>query len=168
MSTYSAYLLAWSSVATRDIIAPLTRNGLTEKTTMLLSRTISTIIGIFILVFGLWYEIPATAFQYIAITGAMYAAGAFGCVAFGLYWKKANKIGAYSSLILGAFAPLTFLVLDQLKHLLPAGMLWLVDVNISGFLSFVLAAAGMFAGSLLTQRSHPPVPLEQIYQEERA
>jgi SSS family solute:Na+ symporter len=166
MSTYSAYLLAWSSVATRDIVAPLSKKELNEKTTMLLSRIISTVIGIFILVFGLWYEIPATAFQYIALTGAMYAAGAFGCVAFGLYWKKANAVGAYSSLALGAFAPLAFLVLDQIKNSLPQGMLWLVDVNISGFLSFFLAALGMVLGSLLTQKSHPPIPLQPTKDEE--
>jgi SSS family solute:Na+ symporter len=157
MSTYSAYMLAWSSVATRDIIAPCTKNGLTEKMSMTISRIISCLLGIFILVFGLWYEIPATAFQYLAITGAMYAAGAFGCVAGGLYWKKANIVGAYSSLALGGAAPIAFLVLDQIKSALPPGMLFLVDVNVSGFLSFVLAAIGMVVGSLATQRSHPPL-----------
>ncbi|OGU25438.1 MAG: hypothetical protein A2X66_05945 [Ignavibacteria bacterium GWA2_54_16] len=160
MSTYSAYLLAWSSVATRDIIAPMSRKELSDKTTIRLSRIISACIGVFILVFGLFYELPATAFQFIAITGAMYAAGAFGCVAFGLYWKKANRIGAYCSLGFGAFSPLAFLILDQVRSSLPEGMLWLVDVNISGFLSFVLASAGMVLGSLLTQKSHPPKRLE--------
>ena len=157
MSTYSAYMLAWSSVATRDIIAPLRKKELSDKATIRVSRIISTFIGIFILVFGLFYELPATAFQFIAITGAMYAAGAFGCVAFGLYWKKANRIGAYFSLGFGALSPVAFLILDQLKHYVPDGMLWIVDVNISGFLSFVLASVGMVLGSLVTQKSHPPL-----------
>ena len=157
MSTYSAYMLAWSSVATRDIIAPLMKRTLSDKSAMTISRSISIGLGVFLLVFGLWYEIPATAFQYLAITGAMYAAGAFGCVAGGLYWKKANIVGAYSSLALGGAAPVAFLILDQVKHSLPPGMLFLVDVNVSGFLSFVLAAVGMIAGSLLTQRTHPPI-----------
>jgi solute:Na+ symporter, SSS family len=124
-----------------------------------MTRIITGLIGIFILVFGLWYEIPATAFQYTAITGAMYAAGAFGCVAAGLYWKKANIVGAYASLGLGALAPIGFLVLDVMKASLPPQLLVLVDVNFSGFLSFFLALTGMVVGSLLTQRSHPPVRL---------
>ncbi len=157
MSTYSAYLLAWSSVATRDILAPLSRSELSEKRTMLLSRIISAVVGIFMLIFGLYYELPATAFQYIAITGAMYAAGAFGCVAFGLYWKRANIVGAYCSLGLGAAAPIAFLVLSQLKDSLSPSMSFLVDVNVSGFLSFVLAASGMIIGSLMSQHSHPPI-----------
>jgi len=156
MSTYSAYMLAWSSVATRDIIGPLRSGELDGRTTILLTRAITAGIGVFILVFGLWYEVPATTFQYTAITGAMYAAGAFGCVAAGLYWKKANVVGAYTALGLGAVAPIAFLVLDQFKSGLPAEALFLMDVNISGFLSFFLAAIGMIVGSLLTQQSCPP------------
>jgi len=160
MSTYSAYMLAWSSVAARDIIPPLLCKEMGERTTMHTSRIISILIGIFILVFGLWYELPATAFQYIAITGAMYSAGAFGCVAFGLYWKKANIVGAYTSLILGAVAPLAFLVLSQIKNVIPESFHFLIDVNVSGFLSFLLAALGMIAGSLFTQRAYPPRHLQ--------
>ncbi len=159
MSTYSAYMLAWSSVAVRDIVGPLRRRPLTEKHTMTLTRVSTTVIGVFILVFGLYYELPATAFQYAAITGAMYAAGAFGCVAAGLYWKKANIVGAYASLALGAVAPVAFLLLNQFRSVLPPWSSFLVDVNVSGFLSFLLAALGMVIGSLLTQRSHPPVLL---------
>lgn len=161
MSTYSAYMLAWSSVATRDVIAPLGKRDFTEKKTIFLTRIITAGIGIFILFFGLWYELPATVFQYTAITGAMYAAGAFGCVVAGLYWKKANIVGAYASLILGGVAPITFLVLSQLGSMIPKSLMFLVDVNISGFLSFVFAMLGMVVGSLMTQKSHPPRSIEE-------
>ncbi len=157
MSTYSAYLLAWSTVATRDVIAPLVKSPLSEKQNMTLTRVIATLIGIFMLVFGLFYQIPSTAFQYLAITGAMYAAGAFACVVAGLYWKKANTVGAYYGLALGAVAPVVFLILSLFKNSIPKSLLFLVDVNVSGFLSFVLAAAGMVIGSLVTQKTHPPV-----------
>ncbi len=162
MSTYSAYMLAWSSVATRDIIAPLHKKPFSEKRTIRLTRIIAMLIGIFLLVFGLFYEIPATAFQYLVLTGSMYSAGAFGCVAGGLYWKKANRVGAYWALILGALAPIAFLVLEKFKYLLPSGMLFLVDVNISGFLSFILAPLGMIIGSLVTQKSHPPISIPEL------
>ena len=155
-------MLAWSSVATRDIIAPLYKRPMSEKRTILLTRIIAMLIGIFLLVFGLFYEIPATAFQYLALTGAMYSAGAFGCVVGGLYWEKANCVGAYCALIMGAFAPIVFLVLEKFKYLLPSGMLFLVDVNISGFLSFILAPLGMILGSLVTQKSHPPTLIPEL------
>jgi solute:Na+ symporter, SSS family len=165
MSTYSAYMLAWSSVAARDIVDPLRKKRLSEKGSITVTRIVTVCIGIFILVFGLFYEIPATAFQYTAITGAMYAAGAFGCVVAGLYWKKANIVGAYAALALGAVAPVGFLILNQAKDSLPTGLMFLTDVNISGFLSFFLAAGGMILGSLLTQQSHPPICLPQVQEE---
>jgi Na+/proline symporter len=81
-------------------------------------------------------------------------------VAFGLYWKRANIVGAYCSIAFGAVAPIAFLILDQFKSSLPDSLSFLVDVNISGFLSFLLAVSGMILGSLVSQRTHPPIALE--------
>ena len=156
MSTYSAYLLAWSSVITRDVIACLRPDDFDERTTIFITRIFAALIGLFLLVFGLWYQIPDTAFQYLFITGAMYTAGALGCVAAGLYWSKANNVGAYSALLLGALAPAGFLLLEKSRETLPAWLAFLTDANVSGLLSFILAAAGMFFGSILTQSICPP------------
>jgi SSS family solute:Na+ symporter len=159
MSTYSSYLLAWSSVATLDVVSVLRPGGFSERTTIRITRLCAGVIGVFLLVFGLWYEIPETAFQYLFITGAMYTAGALGCVTAGLYWPRANTVGAYAALLLGALAPAGFLVLERVRDVLPAWLAFAADVNVSGVLSFALAALGMVAGSLLTQRSHPSRPL---------
>ena len=155
MSTYSAYLLAWSSVIARDVIACFRPTDFPEKTTIWITRIAAGIIGVFLLIFGLFYQIPDTAFQYLFITGAMYTAGALGCVSAGLYWRKANNVGAYTALVMGAVAPLGFLVLEKSRDLLPEQFLFITDVNIAGLLSFVLAATGMILGSLFTQASHP-------------
>ena len=161
MSTYSAYLLAWSSVATRDVIACLRPNDFSERTTIWLTRALATLIGLFLLVFGLWYQIPDTAFQYLFITGAMYTAGALGCVAAGIYWPKANSVGAYGALVMGALAPAGFLILEKWRESLPPALTFITDVNVSGLLSFALAFTGMLLGSLLTQKSCPPVRLAE-------
>ncbi len=161
MSTYSAYLLAWSSVATRDVIACFRRKDFDERTTIWLTRLFAATIGVFLLVFGLWYQIPDTAFQYLFITGAMYTAGALGCVAAGIYWRRANSIGAYCALTMGALAPAAFLILEKSRESLPSWLAFAGDVNVSGLLSFVLAFAGMIAGSLATQRIRRPVHLER-------
>ena len=159
MSTYSAYLLSWSTVAARDILGGLRREPMSETKTISLIRAFVFGIGVFLLLFGLLYKIPDTAFQYIYITGTMYTAGAFGAVALGLYWKKANVVGAYCALILGAFAPALFLVLEKFRDELPAWLKFAGDVNVTGYLSFVLSLGGMVVGSLLTQKSHPPIVL---------
>ena len=156
MSTYSAYLLAWSSVITRDVIACFRAKDFHERTTIRITRIFAILIGAFLLIFGLWYQIPDTAFQYLFITGAMYTAGALGCVAAGIYWRKANIIGAYAALIMGAIAPAGFLLLEKSADSLPAWLAFITDVNVSGLLSFVLAGAGMYFGSIVTQKAFPP------------
>ena len=156
MSTYSAYLLAWSSVLARDVIGCARPVDLSPRTTIRVIRIAAVMIGLFLLVFGLWYKIPDTAFQYLYVTGAMYTAGALGCVGAGVYWKRANTPGAYAALVMGAAAPLAFLVLEKFRDGLPGWLAFATDVNIAALLSFILAATGMIAGSLLTQKSHPP------------
>lgn len=161
MSTYSAYLLAWSSVAVRDVVACFRPTDFDERTTIRLTRIFATLIGVFLLVFGLLYQIPDTAFQYLFITGAMYTAGALGCVAAGVYWPKANSVGAYGALVMGALAPAGFLILEKWRESLPPALTFIADVNVSGLLSFALAFTGMLLGSLLTQKSCPPVRLAE-------
>jgi SSS family solute:Na+ symporter len=161
MSTYSAYLLAWSSVATRDVVACLRPKDFSDRTTIWLIRVFAIVIGVFLLVFGLWYQIPDTAYQYLFITGAMYTAGALGCVAAGIYWSKANSVGAYTALIMGAMAPASFLLLERWREALPSWLVFITDVNVSGLLSFGLAITGMIVGSLLTQKMRPPVKLRE-------
>ncbi|MFC1528758.1 sodium:solute symporter [Candidatus Latescibacterota bacterium] len=165
MSTYSSYLLAWASVITRDVIWALSKEQLSEKTLMTITRIWVAIIGIFILVFGLFYNIPSSALKYIFITGNMYTAGALSAVGFGLYWKKANNVGAYIALITGALAPMAFLLIANIKDSLPPYISWIGDANISGFLSFGLGASGMVIGSLVTQKSCPPKDLTPYFKK---
>jgi solute:Na+ symporter, SSS family len=156
MSTYSAYLLSWSSVATRDIVGPLRKEPLSDEASMKIAKIISLFVGIFILVFGLVYKIPSTAFQYLILTGTMYVSGAFAAVAGGLYWKKANNNGAYSALAVGVVMPALFLILSSFQSSLPPYLLFLTDVNVSGFVGMILPVLSMVIVSLLTQKSCPP------------
>jgi solute:Na+ symporter, SSS family len=162
MSTYSSYLLAWSSVLTLDVINYFKPGGMSDWVKVIVTRIVAGFIGVFLLIFGLLYQIPDTAYQYLFITGAMYTAGALGCVTAGIYWKKANSYGAYGALLLGALAPAGFLLLEKFSDSLPTWMQFITDVNVSGLLSFVLAATGMIAGSLLTQKYDPPNALPKL------
>lgn len=152
MSTYSAYMLAWSSVFARDVVGCLGPTDLPEATTIRLTRLATVGIAVFLLTFGLWYRVPDTAFQYLYISGAMYTAGALAVVAAGLYWSRATARGAYAALACGAAAPVGFLLLERMREQLPRWLGFVTEVNVAGLLSFALAAAGMIAGSLATRR----------------
>jgi solute:Na+ symporter, SSS family len=164
MSTYSAYTLAWSSVLARDVIGCVRKTDLPDRTVIAITRVGAVLVGVFLLVFGLWYKIPDTAFQYLVVTGSMYVSGALACVVGGMYWPKANRVGAYASLALGGIVPGCFLLLESFRNVLPPWISFIADVNIAGLLSFFLAILGMVGGSLATQRSSPPKPL--VYAEE--
>jgi SSS family solute:Na+ symporter len=104
MSTHDSYLLCWSSVLTQDVVAPWFKNGLSSKTRLLLTRIFIVAIGIFILIWGLWYDLGQDLWDYMAISGAIYFTGAIALLVFGLYWKRASKVGAYSALVCGFIA----------------------------------------------------------------
>ena len=167
MSTYSSYLLAWASVITRDVIAILFGGRLSEKAVMNITRVWVALIGIYLVLFGLLYTMPDLALKYIYITGNIYTAGALSAIGFGLYWKKANNMGAYAALITGAIAPVAFLVLSGMESTLPDWLHWLTNSNFSGFASFGLGAAGMVIGSLLTQKMNPPRDISHLLAKEK-
>ena len=104
MSTHDSYLLCWSSVLTQDVVAPWFKRGLSSKVRLLLTRVFILVIGIFILIWGLWYDLGQDLWDYMAISGAIYFAGAIALLVFGLYWKRASRAGAYGALVCGFFA----------------------------------------------------------------
>lgn len=165
MSTYSSYLLAWASVITRDVIAVIFEEHMSEKAIMTITRVWVGLLGVFLVLFGYFYKLPDTALKYMFITGNMYTAGAISAVGFGLYWKRANTAGAYFAIITGAIAPLAFLLLANIKDSLPPVIAWLANANIAGFLSFIIGALGMVIVSLLTQKLCPPKDLTPYFEK---
>ncbi len=156
MSTISGYMLTWATVIYNDIIMPCLRNPLSNQGRLLLTRMILLAIAIFLLFFGLWYQLPGSAWDFLAVTGNIYLASVFTLLIAGLYWPRANCTGAYAALILGAIGPLTFLIVNT--GAAPAHQ---ISPEIAGGSSFGLAFAGMIIGSLITRGPAPtlqPVP----------
>jgi SSS family solute:Na+ symporter len=104
MSTHDSYLLCWSSVLTQDVIAPCTGESISTRTRIMLTRVLIAVIGIFLLVWSLWYPLKQDLWDYMAVTGAVYFTGAFALLLFGLYWRRASKVGAYLALLAGSVA----------------------------------------------------------------
>ncbi len=142
MSTHDSYLLCWSSVLTQDVVAPWFKKGLSSKTRLCLARFFVVTIGIFILVWGLWYPLGQDLWDYMAISGAVYFSGAIALLVFDLYWKRASKVGAYLALICGFGA---------IVGLKPVQVILGIDVSSAavGLTVILLATASMVIGSLL-------------------
>jgi SSS family solute:Na+ symporter len=148
MSTDSGYMLTWATVIYNDLVsracaAPSPRGPAAAHPLLVLG------IAVFLLFYGLWYELPGNAWDYLAVTGNIYLASVFTLLVAGLYWPRATATGAAAALVLGAIGPITFLLL---------GKAYAIPPEVAGASSFGLAALGMIAGSLL---SAPPAPRAQ-------
>jgi len=144
MSTHDSYLLSWSSVITQDIIAPLKKEKLSDKSRLLITRISIVCIGMFLLIWGLWFEAPVSLWNYMALTGTVYLAGAFTVVTAGLYWKKASKTGAMIALCAGVLA---FGGIGPWTR--GDNVPFYASDKFIGLMTFVIAILGMIIGSLL-------------------
>jgi SSS family solute:Na+ symporter len=173
MSTHSGYLLAWSGVLAEDLVAPFAalfglRIG--DRTRLWMTRAFILLLGAYLLVFGLWYSVKSSIWNFLAVTGTMYFAGAATLLAFGLYWRRANIGGAYAALIAGAApgvvyltAHITSLIVEpaiaQRGHE-PVSAIARFSGHLTepviGVISYPLGVAGMIVGSLLYARWRRP------------
>ncbi|MHC4445763.1 MAG: sodium:solute symporter family protein [Planctomycetota bacterium] len=101
MSTHDSYFLCWASVIVRDIINPLRSQPLSNVQQIRATRIVIAFIGVFLLVFGIWIDIPESVWTYMAITGAIYLSGAGIVLAGGIYWPRASTTGAIAALFGG-------------------------------------------------------------------
>lgn len=155
MSTHDSYLLSWSSVITQDIVAPIKKDKLSDKTRLLITRISIVCIGLFLLMWGLWFEAPVSLWNYMAVTGTIYLAGAFTVVVAGLYWKKASTTGATIALYAGLIAILGIGPWTRGDNV----PFYLTDKFI-GLMTFVIAFLGMVIGSLLFPDKQKPEEAE--------
>ncbi|MBI3851969.1 MAG: sodium:solute symporter family protein [Verrucomicrobia bacterium] len=150
MSTDSGYMLTWATVIYNDLILPCVKRPLSEMNRLLITRTLVLLIGVFLLFFGLWYEIPGNAWDYLGVTANIYLASLFTLLVAGLYWPRANSWGGIAAIILGAIGPVTFLVVNAFvakeNQIAP---------QVAGFSSIALAFLGMVVGSWLGPRPKP-------------
>ncbi len=183
MSTDSGYLLTWATVIYNDLVLPCVTKPLSPRNKLLLTRGLVLAIGVFLVFYGLWYELPGNAWDYLAVTGNIYLASVFTLLAAGLYWPRANTRGAYAALILGAIGPITFLVVNlvvlkaahlaEVRPVSPSLLQgWLLNFHqafpnaqpikaeVAGASSFALAFLGMITGSLV-RRSVAPAKIPE-------
>ncbi len=156
MSTDSSYMLTWASVIYNDIMGPFRKTRWTEKRGLLWNRSIVAIIGVFLLIYGLWYPLKGDLWTYLGVTGTIYLSSMSTLLIACCYWKRANNWGATAAIIFGATIPVAFLVVEQVpatQHIAKA-----IGPYYSGIATYLLAGAAMIVGSLLK-------PQNQSYQK---
>jgi SSS family solute:Na+ symporter len=163
MSTHDSYLLCWASVLVEDVVNPIAGGKLSTRTRLTLARVFIFLIGVFLLAWSLWYPLKKDMLDYLAVTGAIYFTGAFAVLFFGLYWKRASRVGAYLALISGSLAIFGLGdVRTSLSQLMPAAIDFEVTEAHIGLATSALSLLAMIVGSLLfPDRSSQSPPSDQ-------
>jgi len=159
MSTHDSYFLCWSSVITRDVVGPLRKKPLSDKAQIRLTRILILLIGVFLLWWGIWYELPDSVWGYMAVTGTVYLAGAGAILIGGLYWRRASRTGAMAALVGGL---ISVIALDPVRALFPEPWQPYLKNSYVGLATYVACAAVFVVFSLLfpDKRSAAPQPQE--------
>lgn len=163
MSTFDSYLLCWSSIFVNDIVVPLRKKPTTDRYKIGLTRISIVCCGIFVLLWGYLYKPPETVFRFMIITGTMYSASVVLTTAMGLYWKRANTVGTFASLVVAGALPLTSIFIKD-ANILPESLQWLASDRIVGIVTYALSLACIVLASLATQKISPPKEL--VYPKE--
>ncbi len=166
MSTHDSYLLCWATVLANDVVSPLTGDRLNTAARLLISRAFIVLIGLFLLIWGLWYPLSQDLWDYMAVTGTIYFSGAFAILVAGLHWRRSSQTGAICALLGGLVA---ILGLDKVRDSLGLTEerigFAITDVN-SGLGAILLSLVLLVAGSLLfPQRRDKAAPAPSSNQD---
>lgn len=147
MSTDSSYMLTWCSVIYNDILAPFRKQPWSERKGLFWNRTIIALIGIFLLLYGLWYPLKGDLWTYLGVTGTIYLASISVLLIACCYWKGANSWGAVASIVISAVIPISYLVMEQVPS--TVALAKSIGPYYSGIATYLLSGAAMVIGSLL-------------------
>ena len=100
MSTVSGVLITSTSAVTRDLYQKIFNKEATDKDAFIMSRYVTVGLGVLAICIGIYK--PSSIFQLV-----LFSFGGLGIwaapILAGLYWKRATKVGAFASVIVGEF-----------------------------------------------------------------
>lgn len=145
MSTNSSYMLAWTSVIYNDVMKPIHKGLWSQKKGLRWNRILIGLIGVFLLLYGLWYPLKGDLWVYLQVTGTIYLASMSVILIAACYWDKANNWGAIAAIATGFIIPVSFLVMQQLQQTQAA--MQKIGPYKFGVATYIFTGIAMFAGS---------------------
>jgi Na+/proline symporter len=167
MSTSDSSMLAGATMFTENIVKVF-KPDLSDKTQLFLTRAALVVSGVLSLMIALWAE---TIYELAVLANTCILVGMVAPYVIGLYWKKANHIGALTSFFSGT---ISWAVLSVYYYYAPEfgtfaiceGDLYcsLWDaVYIASTPAFIISVVAFIVASLATGKIDPPKILKNIY-----
>lgn len=118
ISTDDTYLHSWGSILVQDVVLPLRGRRalpLSPRAHLWLLRGSILGVAVFIYVFSLVARPTQLVAMFMAITGAVFVAGAGACIIGGLYWKRGTAAGAWAAMTTGMTLSVLGVVAKQVE-----------------------------------------------------
>lgn len=154
MSTHDSYLLGWASIITRDVIAPIRRQPLSDRGQILTTRLVIVGIGAALIFIGLWMPKQASIWSFMALTGTIYISGALPALLGGLYWSRASRWGARAAMLSGFLALTALIPNTKIMSINPKIQEWFTTPNIC-LATYLIAAIVFVTVSMATPDPTP-------------
>ena len=150
MSTIDGILVTTTGAVTRDIYQKVINKKATDESVMKLSKVVTILIGIIVILFGVFqpgsiFEINLFAFSGMAIFVVP--------ILFGMYWKKSTAPGAIAAVVVGVITLLCFTLIPSVKAL-AFGFHALFPATILGGITMVIVSSFTQAPPEETIRRH--------------
>jgi SSS family solute:Na+ symporter len=132
---------------------PIHKRKWSEKKGIRTNRILIALIGIFLLVYGLWYPLQSDLWVYLQVTATIYLSSMSTILIAACYWDQANSWGAIGAIFFGCLIPVTFLIMQQL----PATQSLANEVGPykSAVATYIITALAMYFGSKLKYQLNP-------------
>ena len=153
MSTNSSYMIAWSSVIYNDIMKPIHKGLWSDRKGLMWNRVLIGLIGIFLLLYGLWYPLKGDLWVYLQVTGTIYLSSMSVLLIAASYWRKANNWGAIAAIFTGSAIPLSYLIFKEVDA--TQALFNSIGPYKFGVSTYIAAALAMWMGSLLKNNFKP-------------
>ena len=121
VSTNNTYMHSWGSIVVQDIILPVRKRPVSNKTHLLLLRGGTIFVGVYAICWSIFVPQFMDIWMFFALTGAIWLGGAGVVVIGGLYTRWGTTAGAYAALTGGSVLAVTGCTLHYFK------VPWMVD-----------------------------------------
>jgi Na+/proline symporter len=163
MSTSDSSMLAGATMFTENIVKVF-KPDLSDKSQLFLTRAALVTSGVLSLAIALWAE---TIYQLAVLANTCILVGMVAPYIIGMYWKKANHIGALTSFFSGTIS-WVFLSIYYYQDTIIANEGFVQDavwdaVYIGSTPAFFISVVAFIVVSLATGKIDPPKILTDIY-----
>jgi SSS family transporter len=165
MSTSDSSMLAGATMFTQNVVKPF-KPDLSDRTQLALTRASLVVSGILSLAIALY---ASTIYRLAVLANTSILVGMAAPYLIGMYWKKANHIGALASFLSGVISWIALTFYYAYSYILPVVYegemmedVWWDSIYIASTPAFLISVVFLFGASLLTQKLDPPKVLTDI------